>query len=453
MEKMCKAIGVRNVGELFTQIPEELHIKSPLALQKGFSELELLEHLRDLGEYSEQALRCVSFLGGGSYRHFIPSFIGEMVSRGEFLTAYTPYQPEVSQGKLQLLYEFQTYIAMLSGMDVSNASLYDGATATAEAILMAHRIVKKDVVYVSRALHPNYRQVVKTYVRDSGIEMRELPFDLQTGQTLYESCKDDACAIVVGYPNYFGVVENLAEARMVADQAKALLVSVTAEALALALLKPPGEYGVDIFCGEGQSFGLPVSYGGPGLGLLATKDKYMRQMPGRIIGKGKDLEGSDAYLIVLATREQHIKREKATSNICTNEALCAIHASLYLSAYGKNLQALAKRNADLAGLLRQDLSTRVEKIEFPFLGPFFNEFVVRVKPQKKGLAKFFFRGKGCENGSSRVLAGMAQYDIFGGIDLSRDYPELPNCILVNVTEMNSERDCFLFSHTIKEVLR
>jgi glycine dehydrogenase subunit 1 len=436
-EKMLAEIGVKTIEELFAPIPEELRLKNALHLPPALSEMELAPHVEKLAKRNNFAASAPSFLGGGAYRHYIPAWIGEMISRGEFLTAYTPYQPEAAQGKLQAVYEFQTYVTMLSGMDVANASMYDGATALAEAILLANRVNKKAIAYVSSAIHPHYREVVKTYLSDAGIEMRELPFDEKTGATKYEGMTA-AGSLSVGYPNYFGVVENLEDARVAADKAGAMLISVTTEALSLAILKPPGELGVDIFTGEGQSFGLPLGFGGPYLGLLAVKEKHMRQMPGKIIGRGKDIEGKDAYLIVMATREQHIRREKATSNICSNEALCAIMAAMYLTAYGKDLQKLAMLNMKRAGLLKKSLLA-LPRVTVPFSGTVFNEFVVTFSRDTWDKAE-------------SILGKLSVFGTLGGISLQEKYPSLGNSILVCATEQNTPQDIKEFVSLLREAV-
>ena len=438
-DAMLETIGVDHVDKLFEQIPSELRLKKPLNLPAPLSEMELTAVMEKFAEESEAAVKKTSFLGGGINRHFIPAAISALLSREEFLTSYTPYQPEASQGTLQALYEFQTYIAMLSGMDVANASLYDGATATAEAVLMAKRLSRKGkIVYVSKALHPHYRETLSTYMRDIDVPIVELPFDEKTGKTIFDPEKiTDAMCMVVGYPNYFGVIEDLGEAKEVATKVETLLISVTTEALSLALLKPPGEFGVDIFVGEGQSFGLPPSFGGPLLGLNATGTANVRNLPGRLIGRGKDKEGKDAFVIVIATREQHIKREKATSNICTNEALCATTAAMYLTLHGKKgLPQLAELNYEKAFLLRSRLSL-IKNIEEPFSGTTFNEFVIRTKLS------------GCE-----LLHRLASdYKIFGGIALADNYPENKNDILISVTEMNTDEDVDKFVHALTEILK
>ncbi|MFA6566206.1 MAG: aminomethyl-transferring glycine dehydrogenase subunit GcvPA [Candidatus Paceibacterota bacterium] len=439
-EEMLKKIGIHFIDQLFDMPTDMLtHLSKPLNLPAPLPEMEVMALMEKFAKEGEIAASKTSFLGGGINRHYLPATISALISRGEFLTAYTPYQPEASQGTLQALYEFQTYIALLSGMDVANASLYDGATATAEAVLMAKRINKKGkTVYVSCALHPHYREVLRTYLQDVDIPIVELAFDAKTGKTiLAPTMMNDALALVVGYPNYFGIIEDLKEAREVATKVGALLISVTTEALSLTILKPPGEFGVDIFVGEGQSFGLPPSFGGPLLGLIATKDAYVRNLPGRLIGRGKDKNGKDAFVIVIATREQHIKREKATSNICTNEALCATIAGMYLTAYGKTgLANLAKQNAVKAFRLREKLA-KIPGVSIPFSGATFNEFVIRTKKSGAQLLR-------------NLLAGR---QIFGGINLSVHYHKNPKDILVSVTEMNTDEDMDKFVHALREILK
>lgn len=436
--EMCERVGIKTPEDLFRQIPEHLRLSRPLKLPAALSEMGLMCHMRGIAEENTNAATCSSFLGGGAHRHYTPAFISQLLSRGEFLTAYTPYQPEVSQGILQTLYEFQTYISILSGMDVANASLYDGATATAEAVLMARRVNKKgSVAVVSRALHPHYREVIGNYMRDIGVEVRELPIGQESGKTLFnlELMKDAFC-LVVGYPNYLGVVEDLSCARVAADSAGALLVSVTTEPLALALLKPPGEYGIDIFAGEGQSFGIPPSFGGPYLGLLAAKEKDVRQMPGRLVGAGKDTEGKDGYLIVFSTREQHIRRGKATSNICSNETLCAIASTMFLSAYGKEgLKKLAMLNLEKAFRMKQKIAA-LSNFSTPYSGHTFNEFVVRAQTMSV----------------KEILLKLGEeHHILGGINVGGKYPEYPNDFLVSVTEENSEEETECFLRALTEV--
>lgn len=449
--EMCEHIGIKNPQELFEQIPKALRLSRSLNLPPSLSEMELMRQMRTIAEENINAVTRPSFLGGGAYRHYTPAFISQLLLRPEFRTAYTAYHGEAAQGTLQALHEFQTYIAILSGMDVANASLYDGATAAAEAVLMARRVNKKgNVAVVSHALHPHYREVIRTYLKDIGAEMREIPVGQESGKTLFnlEMMKDAFC-LVVGYPNYFGVVEDLSSARIAANAAGALLVSVTTEPLALALLKPPGEYGVDIFAGEGQSFGIPPSFGGPYLGLFGIKypewmkeerekEKYLRQMPGRIVGAGKDLAGEDGYLIVLSTREQHIRRGAATSNICSNETLCAIAVAMFLSVYGKEgLKNLAMLNLEKAFRLKQKIAA-LPNLSIPYSGHTFNEFIVRAQtmPAKEILLKL-----------------EEEHRILGGVDVGEKYPEYPNDFLVSVTEENSDEETECFLRALTEVLK
>jgi glycine dehydrogenase subunit 1 len=447
--EMCERIGIKNPTELFEQIPESLRLSLPLNLPPALSEMELMRRMRAVAQENTNAVAYPSFLGGGAYRHYTPAFISQILSRPEFRTAYTSYHGEAAQGTLQALYEFETYTSILSGMDVANASLYDGATAAAEAVLMARRVNKKgSAAVISRALHPHYREVIRTYLKDIGIEVRELPIGKESGETLFnlELMKDAFC-LVVGYPNYFGVAADLASARAAADSAGALLVSVTTEPLALALLKSPGEYGVDIFAGEGQSFGIPPSFGGPYLGLFGIKypewmkeerekEKYLRQMPGRIVGAGKELEGKDGYAIVLSTREQHIRRGAATSNICSNETLCAIAAAMFLSVHGKEgLKNLAMLNLEKAFRLKRKIAA-LPNFSIPYPGYTFNEFVVRAQtlPAKEVLLKL-----------------EEEHHILGGIDVGEKYPEYPNDFLVSVTEENSDEETECFLRALTEV--
>ena len=344
---MLKEIGVNSVEELFSPIPENLLLKDELEISAPVSEFKLLRELNDLA--AQQAIEPLSFIGAGVYRRFIPAAIGSVVSRAEFLTSYTPYQPEVSQGNLQAMFEFQTLLSQLTGMDLANASMYEGASAAAEAVLMCKRIKPKpDTVLISAGLHPEYIEVIRTYTRFKDLKIKLIPV-LESGQTdpvALESELDSQtlCCLIQGV-NFFGVIENL---RILSDLIKSkdvLWVAVLPEMTSLGMLTPPGHFGADIMVGEGQSLGLPLSYGGPNLGVFAAKQKYMRQMPGRLSGETKDKNGDRAFCLTLATREQHIRREKATSNICSNQALCALWATIYLSLLGKKgIKSLAQLN-------------------------------------------------------------------------------------------------------------
>jgi glycine dehydrogenase subunit 1 len=367
-----------------------------------------------------------SFLGAGAYDHFIPTAIDTLISRSEFYTSYTPYQPEISQGTLQAIFEFQSMICELSGMEVSNASLYDGSTATAEAVLMADRVTNRPKVALAGNLHPEYRQVVDTYIRNAGIDEITIPFDEKTGaleSDALNSLDSEVAAVVVQSPNFFGGVEDLQELCEAAHRVGALFVVVVAEGLSLGLLQAPGRAGADIVCGEAQSFGIPLSFGGSYCGFFATTEKLMRQIPGRLAGRTFDAEGRIGYALTLATREQHIRREKATSNICTNQGLYALMATIYLSIMGRRgLREVAEQNIRKAHYAADRIAA-VGGCRIRFSAPFFNEFVVS-----------------CQEPSETVLSRLADKKIVGGLPLSRFFPELKNEILMCVTETTTKQE-------------
>ena len=424
--QMLDAIGVRSVADLFADIPAAVRLKRPLRIPPALSEADLAKAMGSLAAKNADVGRYSSFLGAGSYNHFSPAIIGHLISRGEFLTAYTPYQPEISQGTLQATYEYQTLICQLTGMEVSNASMYEGASATAEAILMAHRVTGRNEVVVARSVHPEYRQVTHTYTQQINLSFQEVPFtpvgtaDLKKAKGLLS---DKTACLVVQNPNFFGVVEDLTELAAAAHAVGALLVVAVPEPVSLGILKPPGECGADIVAGEGQALGVPMSYGGPYLGIFATQEKYIRQMPGRLVGATEDREGRTGYVLTLATREQHIRREKATSNICTSEALIALIATIYMQTLGKNgLREVALQNLRKASYAKEKLA-RVKGCGLRFSGPTFNEFVVQVKKRP-----------------ADVLKGLLRKQIIGGLELGRFYPELKDCLLVCATEQNSREE-------------
>jgi glycine dehydrogenase subunit 1 len=411
------------VDDLFDDIPAAIRLKRPLRVPPALSEADLTTHLRALAAHNADADRYSSFLGAGCYDHFSPAIIGHLISRGEFLTAYTPYQPEISQGTLQAIYEYQTLICQLTGMEVSNASMYEGASATAEAILMAYRLTGRDQVVLARSLHPEYRQVTRTYAQQINLTFGEAGYtpggtvDVKQAKALLNN---RVACLVVQNPNFFGAIEDLAELAEAAHAVGALLVVAVAEPISLGLLKPPGECGADIVAGEGQGLGVPMSFGGPFLGFFAAQEKYVRQMPGRLVGATEDRDGRAGYVLTLATREQHIRREKATSNICTSEALVALIATIYMETLGKNgMREVALQNLNKAAHAKERL-TKVKGCAIRFSGPTFNEFVVQVKRKPAG-----------------VLKDLLKRQIIGGFDLSRFYPELSDCLLVCVTEQNS----------------
>lgn len=433
---MLRAIGRSSVDELYQHVPRSLRERAKINLPDGLTELAVQRRLAALADKNVNAADWSFFLGGGIYNHFIPSAVDATISRSEFSTSYTPYQPEVSQGTLQALFEYQTLICQLTGMEVSNAAVYDGASAAAEAVLMARRIqpTNRRRVLISRALHPQYRAVIATYLKNLvDVRLEEFPFD-GTGGTdltaLIERIDDEAMCVLVGYPNFFGVIEDLAPIKSACAQVGAQLVSVTTEPLALALLKPPGEFGVDIAVGEGQSLGVPMSLGGPAFGFFACQRKFVRNMPGRLVGETVDSEGRRGFVLTLATREQHIRREKATSNICTSQTLCALAATVYLSLLGKSgFRRLAEINLARAHHAKR-LLIEQGKLSAVFSGPFFNEFVLR----GENLSQRFNR--------------CAQEKIVPGVSLERWFPELHDCLLTCVTEMNEREEIDRLVRTI-----
>jgi glycine dehydrogenase subunit 1 len=423
--EMLEAMGLGSAEELFDSIPADLRLQRPLNTPAALSEIELLDTFEQMGARNAAARR-VSFMGGGAYSHYIPTIVDHILSRSEFFTAYTPYQPEISQGTLQTIFEFQTLVCQLTGMEVANASMYDGSTALAEAVLMAERVTKRAKVIASGAGHPEYLEVVRTYVQHAGIHLEVAPFDEQTGQswkTLAEAVDNDTAALVVQSPNFFGCVEDLSALADAAHAKGALLVVAVTEAMSLGLLKSPGACGADIVVAEGQSFGVPLSFGGPYVGLFATREKYARQIPGRLVGEAYDKKGRRGFVLTLATREQHIRREKATSNICTNEGLIALAATVYLETMGRRgVQEAAHQCAQKAAYARRAISG-LKGYSLPFNGACFNEFIVR----GPGRAVELLARLGAEKG------------IDGGISLSRFMPDRPNDFLVCVTEINSRK--------------
>lgn len=417
---MLDAAGFDSAADLFKQIPEELRIDGGLNLPGPLSEPEILDFFREASRQS--SVEHASFLGAGAYRHYRPVVIDALLSRGEFLTAYTPYQPEVSQGILQALFEFQTLITQLTGMEAANASLYDGSTAVSEAVLMAMRLTRRSRVIVARSVHPHYRQVISTYSRNLGAVIEEAPFltkGLESGRIdgewLRSKTNQETAAIVIQSPNFFGSAESASEAASLAHQAGALLVVAVPEPLSLALLEPPRD--ADIVCGEAQSFGLPLAFGGPYAGFMATREKFIRQMPGRLVGRTKDAEGRAGFVLTLVAREQFIRREKATSNICTSQSLCAIGTTIYLCLLGKTgLRKLAEQNLAKAHYAAGRIAGAAG-VAPTFAAPFFNEFVVKAP------------GK-----AAQLLTHLQKVKIIGGLDLGSYYPELENHVLICATE-------------------
>ena len=420
---MLASLGLSRPEELFSQLPAELQVQGDLKIPLGQSEYEIIDYFRACAD--ENANGYASFLGAGSYRHFRPVVIDPLVTRGEFLTSYTPYQAEISQGVLTTIFEFQTMVSQLTGMEVANASMYDGSTSAPEAAMMAVRITKRDKILVARTLHPEYRQVLDTSLRYQDLPVETIAYDSDSGQLdmedLESKLSSEVAAVIIQSPNFFGAVEHVREAADLAHRHGALLVVMFTEAASLGLLEPPRD--ADIVAGEMQSFAHPPSFGGPYVGVLATRQKYIRQIPGRLVGETVDQDGNRAYCLTLATREQHIRRAKATSNICTNQALVALMATVFMSVYGRQgLRELAEQNLSKAHYLAEALGRAGAPM--PFTGPFFNEFVVRPG-----------------NGSPADVNKRAlDNKVIGGLELGRFYPELDDALLVCATEMNTRAE-------------
>ena len=433
-QEMLAAIGVKSIDELFSSIPEAYRLKEPLELPGPMSEAEVIQYFQ--ARAGENSSGYTSFLGAGIYSHLRSVVTDAILQRGEFLTSYTPYQAEIAQGTLQAIFEFQTLMCQLTGQEVANASMYDGSTATTEAVLMAERVTRRQRVLVARSLHPEYRDVLRTYARNSGLRVEEIPFT--TAGTLdlaalKSSLKDDVCAVVLQSPNFFGAIEGLEAVAEAAHNAGALLVVAVAEALSLGLVRPPAE--ADIVAMEGQSFGLAPSYGGPFVGVIASREKYVRQMPGRLAGQTTDLEGRRGFVLTLATREQHIRREKATSNICTNQALCALAATVHLSLLGKEgIREIAEQNLAKAQFALRELE-KVPGVKRSFSAPFFNEFAVELPRSVK-----------------MVNAELLKSKIIGPYVLGTAYPELTKHALVCVTETTPRSEIERFAKALKAAL-
>ncbi len=423
ISSMLQVVGVEDLDDLFSTVPEDCRLKGDLNLPEQLSEWELNDHMEALSHSMAVSPEYKVFMGAGSYEHFIPASISYLLGRSEFVTSYTPYQPEMSQGTLQAIYEYQTLAVRLLGMEVATASHYDGATALAESLLMAIRVTRRSKVAMSGLIHPLYRRVVQTYFEPTGYEVVELDY-LNHGVTDIAGLDemDDLAAVAIQSPNFFGCIENLQAIGEKVHEKEALFIVSFTEALTYGLLKNPGSQGADIVCGEGQSLGIPRSFGGPALGMLASRKKYMRSLPGRLVGQTKDLDGKRGFVLTLATREQHIRREKATSNICTNNSLCALAAAMYMASVGgTGIRELASLNHDKAEYLKSELKKAGFKIRFD--SPTFNEFVVEFH-------------KGFEDTYERLL----EKKIVAGLSLAPYYPELANHYLLCVTETRSRDD-------------
>src|SRR5258707_6437711 len=379
---MLDVIGVDRIDRLFETIPDDVKLTELLDIPGPWSEIESRRWFRALAAKNKSAADHVSFLGGGAYLHYQPACIDQLLLRAEFLTSYTPYQPEVSQGTLQSIFEYQTHQCLLTGLDVANASLYDGSTGLCEAVLLAERVVRnRKKVVIARSVHPQYTETVRTYVQNLGYEIVEVGWTADgrvDSAALHDACTSDVFAVAVQSPNFLGVIEDYDAIREIADAAGAVKIAVITEATSLGILTPPGAHGFDIAVGEGQAWGIPTQFGGPYVGFMVVKDALKRHMPGRLVGETVDVDGRRAYGLTLATREQHIRRGKAPSHICTNEALIALAANIYLSLMGKEgLREVAVQSMQKANYLRNRLA-QIADVELPFDdGPIYNEFVVR----------------------------------------------------------------------------
>jgi len=421
---MLDTIGAHSIEELFSRIPDDQRLGHPLDIPTGASEMELLADLESLSGRNRTCRDAVCFLGAGAYDHFIPTIVDHLAMRGEFRTAYTPYQAEASQGSLQAFYEFQTMLCRLTGMEVANASLYEHASAVAEAVLMASAVTRRNGVVIAATAHPDTRTVLRTYLNERDFGFAEVP--MRGGVTDIDALKDavgsSTAAVMVQWPNFFGHLEQLDEVVRIAHDAGALAV-VSADPVACALFKPPGHYGADIVVGEGQPLGIPLSYGGPYLGLFACREKYLRKMPGRVVSAGQDVDGRRCYCLVLQTREQHIRREKATSNVCTNQGLMALRAAVHMATMGKQgLSEAASQCLDKAHYAA-DRIAELKGYRLRFAAPFFKEFVVQT-----------------DRGVERVLEHCRGRSILAGVPLECWYADLDDCFAIAVTEKRTKQE-------------
>ncbi|MDX2157926.1 MAG: aminomethyl-transferring glycine dehydrogenase subunit GcvPA [Hyphomicrobiaceae bacterium] len=435
--EMLARIGVGKVDDLFVAVPADKLMRELPELPRTMGELEVERELGRLAARNTAAGTVPFFIGAGAYRHHVPATVDHLIQRSEFLTSYTPYQPEITQGTLQYLFEFQTQVANLTGMDVANASMYDGSTAAAEAVLMAHRITRRKKAVLSGGLHPQYADVIRTLAHYGGSTVVALDADPRGSEDITASIDGETSCVVVQYPSFFGTVRDLRSIAELAHAKGALMIVVVTEIVALGLVKPPGEMGADIVAAEGQSIGNGLNFGGPYVGLFATRDKYVRQMPGRLAGETVDAEGRRGFVLTLSTREQHIRREKATSNICTNSGLCALAFTIHLTLLGEaGLRRLARINhanaCDLA-----DRLARLDGVEV-VTPAYFNELTIRVRGD-----------------ASRIVDRLAELGVLGGVPVSRlapGRPELSGLIVVASTEVNTDDDRAAYADALRRVL-
>ncbi|RXT13652.1 aminomethyl-transferring glycine dehydrogenase subunit GcvPA [Ammoniphilus sp. CFH 90114] len=436
-KEMLSFLGIQDVNELFSDIPANVRFQGKLNIPEALSEPEIVRYFSQLASQNVNSNEYSYFLGAGIYDHYIPSTVNHVLLRGEFYTAYTPYQPEISQGELQAIFEFQTMVAELTGMDVANSSMYDGPTALAEAANLAVGGAKGKKVIVSKTVHPEARSILKVNGKGQGYEVVEV--DHKDGVTDLEAlelgCDENTAAVIVQYPNFFGSVEDLAAIEKIAHQHKGLFV-VSSNPLALGVLEPPGAFGADIVVGDMQPFGIPMQLGGPTCGYFAVKEKWMRKIPGRIVGQTTDTNGKRGFVLTLQAREQHIRREKATSNICSNQALNALAASVAMTALGKRgVQEMAMLNVQKTQYAKSQID-KIPGYEVASPGPVFNEFVVKV-PGNVG----------------DINRSLLQHKIVGGYDLGRDYPELNGYMLLAVTEIRTKQEIDALVNGLEAITR
>jgi glycine dehydrogenase subunit 1 len=426
-QQMLETIGVNSIDELFSDIPERVRFKGEYNIKPKKTETALMKELTQLAQKNADLRSHTSFLGAGVYDHYMPVIVDHVLSRSEFYTAYTPYQPEISQGELQAIFEFQSMICELTGMDVANSSMYDGGTALAEAAMLSTGQTRRKKVLISSAVHPEAKEVVKTYAKGQYIEVIEIPHKdgVTDAEALKDMINDEIAAVIVQYPNFFGRIEPLKELEEIIHAQKSLFV-VSSNPLSLGALTPPGKLGADIVAGDAQPFGIPTAFGGPHCGYFAVTNKLMRKVPGRLVGQTIDEEGRRGFVLTLQAREQHIRRDKATSNICSNQALNALAASVAMTALGKKgVKEMAISNIQKANYAKE--AFKAKGFEIAFEGPSFNEFVVKLnKPVKEVNVKLLEKG------------------VIGGYDLGRDYSDLKNHMLVAVTELRTKEEIDTF---------
>ncbi|NLY85970.1 MAG: aminomethyl-transferring glycine dehydrogenase subunit GcvPA [Tissierellia bacterium] len=435
-QEMLKSIGLNSLDELFSDIPEEFRLKRDLNLPKSKSELEVRSYLTQLANKNCSTSEMTCFLGAGAYDHYIPSIINHIISRSEFYTSYTPYQPEISQGTLQYIFEFQTLICRLTGMDVANASLYDGGTAVAEAALMAAAHSRKDELLISKTVRPETRQILKTYAHCQNLKVIEV--EMKDGVTdledLESKVSDNTAAVIVQSPNFFGIIEDLKATGEIAHKGKKAVFIASVDPISLAILKKPAELGVDVVVGEAQGMGIPLSFGGPYLGFIAAKNAFLRKLPGRIVGETVDKNGKRSYVLTLTAREQHIRREKATSNICSNQGLNVLAATVYMVTMGKEgLKEVALQSTKKAHYAFEKI-TASGKYKPLFNKPFFKEFAVTsdIDPET-------------------ITAALKEENIIGGYHLGKDYPQYEKAVLYAVTEKRTKEEIDKLSSVLEGI--